>query len=77
MCLDFTTEVPPTMLNLDNNSSSSDEAYIEPAGSITAGHSAKRCKKTLKKQIQNLLDLPKLPTFVHLQPAVAPHKAGN
>jgi hypothetical protein len=58
-----TTEAPPAMLNLDNNYNSSDKAYIEPAGSITADHSAKRHKKTLKKPIQNLPDLPDLPTF--------------
>jgi hypothetical protein len=65
------------MLNLDDNYSSSDEAYIEPAGSITAGHSAKRRKKTLQKPIQNLADLPKLPTFDPFQPVVPPHKAWN
>jgi len=48
----LTTEAPPTMLNLDDNYSSSDEAYIELAGLITAGHSAKRRKKTHKKPIQ-------------------------
>jgi hypothetical protein len=58
-----TTEVPPAMLNLDNNYSSSDKAYIEPVRSITTDHSAKRCKKTLNKPIQNLTDLPELPTF--------------
>ena len=47
----LTTEAPPGMLKLDDNYSSSDEAYIEPAGSITAGHSAMRHKKTLKKPI--------------------------
>jgi len=73
----LTTEAPPAMLNLDNNYSSSDEAYIEPARSITAGHSAKGRKKTLKKPIQNLPDLPKLPTFDPLQPVVPPHKAWN
>jgi len=65
------------MLNLDDNYSSSDEAYIEPAGSITAGHSAKRRKKTHKNQIQNLPDLPMLPTFDPLQPVVPLHKAWN
>jgi len=71
----LTTEAPPAMLNLDDDYSSSDEAYIEPAGSITAGHSVKQCKKALKKLIQNLPDLPKLPTFDPLQPVVPPHKA--
>jgi len=65
------------MLNLDNNYSSSDKAYIEPAGLITAGHSVKLCKKTLKKPIQNLTDLPELPTFDSLQPIVPSHKAWN
>jgi hypothetical protein len=65
------------MLNLDDNYSSTNEAYIEPAESITAGHSAKQRKKTLKKPIQNLPDLPKLPTFDPLQPVVPPHKAWN
>jgi len=65
------------MPNLDDNYSSSDEAYIEPAGSITAGHSAKQRKKTLKKLIQNLPDLPKLPTLDPLQPVVPSHKAWN
>jgi len=63
------------MLNLDDNYSFSDEAYIEPAGSITVGHLAKWHKKTHKKLIQNLPDLPKLPTFNPLQPVVPPHKA--
>ena len=58
-----TTEAPPAMLNLDDNYSFSDEAYIESAWSITADHSAKRRKKTLKKPIQNLTDLPELATF--------------
>jgi hypothetical protein len=43
-----TTEAPPAMLNLDDNYSSLDEAYIEPAGLIMADHSAKRRKKTQK-----------------------------
>ena len=73
----LTTEAPPAMLNLDDVYSSSDEAYIGRAGSITAGHSAKRRKKTLQKLIQNLPDLPKLPTFYPLQPVVPPHKAWN
>ena len=37
----FTTEAPPAMLNLDKDYSPADEAYIEPAGSTTADHSAK------------------------------------
>ena len=65
------------MLNIDDNYSSSDEAYIEPAGSITADHSVKRHKKTLKKPSQNLTDLPELPTFNPLQPIVPPHKVWN
>ena len=73
----LTTEAPPAMLNLDNNYSSSDKVYIEPAGSITAGHSATRCKKPLNKPIQNLPDLLKPPTFDPLQPVVPPHKAWN
>jgi len=72
-----TTEAPPAMLNIDDNYSSSDKAYIERAGSITADHSAKRCKKTLKKPIQNLTDHSKLPTFDPLQLIVPPHKAWN
>ena len=70
-----TTEAPPAMLNLDDNHSSSDKAYIQPAGSITADHSAKRRKKTLKTPIQNLTDLPELPTVNPLEPIVPPHKA--
>ena len=73
----LTTEAPPAMLNLDDNYSSSDEAYIEPARSITAGHSAKWHKKTLEKPIQNLTDLCKLPPFDPLQPVVPPHKVWN
>jgi hypothetical protein len=65
------------MLNLDDNYSSIDEPYIEPAQSITAGHSATRRKKTLKKPIHNLPDLPKFPIFDPLQPVVPPHKAWN
>jgi len=42
-----TTEAPPAMLNLDDNYCSSDEAYNEPASSITADHSAKQCKYLL------------------------------
>ena len=47
----LTTEAPPAMLNLDDNYSSTDEVYIEPAEAITAGHSAKQRKKTLKRPI--------------------------
>jgi hypothetical protein len=72
-----TTEAPPAMLNLDDNYSSSDEAYIEPAGSITADHSAQRHKKILKKTSQNLTDLPELPTFNPSQPIIPTHKAWN
>jgi len=70
-------EAPPAMLNLDNDYSSSDEAYIEPAKSITADHSAKQPKKTPQEPIQNLTNLPKLPTFDPLQPIVPPHEEGN
>jgi len=73
----LTTEAPPAILNLDNDYSSSDEAYIEPAWSITAGHLAKRHKKTLKQPIPNLPSLLKLPKFDCLQPDVHPHKARN
>jgi len=72
-----TTEAPPAILNLDNNYSSSDKAYIEPARSITADHSAKWRKKTLKKPIQNLTDRPGLPTFDPSQPIVPHHKVRN
>jgi len=72
-----TTEAPPAMLNLDDNYSSSDKAYIEPARSITADYSAKQHKKVLKKQIQILTDLPKLPTINPLQPIGPSHKAWN
>jgi len=71
----LTTEVPPEMLNHDNNCSSTDKTYIEPARWITAGHSAKRHKKTPKKPRQNLPDLPTLPTFDPLQSVVPHHKA--
>jgi len=60
-----TTDAPSAMLNLDDSYSSSDKTYIEPAGSITADHLAKRLKKTLKIPIQNRTDLPELPTFNH------------
>ena len=73
----LTTEAPPAMLNLDDNYSSSDEAYIEPAGLITAGHLAKWRKNTLKKPIQNLPDLPMLPAFDPAPPVVPPHNAWN
>jgi len=63
----LTTGAPPAMLNHDDNYNFSGEAYIEHAVSITAGHSAKRGKNTLKKLIQNLPDLPKLPTLEPLQ----------
>jgi hypothetical protein len=65
------------MLNLDDNNSFSDMVVIEAAGLITAGRSAKRRKKTLKKPILNLPELPKLPTFNHLHPAIPPHKEWN
>jgi len=65
------------MLNLDDTYSSSDEAFIEEAGSITADHSAKRHKKTLKKPTQNWTDFPKIPKFDCLQPIVPPQKAWN
>jgi hypothetical protein len=61
-----TTEAQPAMLNLDDNDSYSDEVYIEPGSSFTADHSVKRRKKTDKKPIQNLTDLPELPTFNRL-----------
>jgi hypothetical protein len=70
-----TTEALPAMLHLDDNYSSSDEVYLEPAGSITTDHSAKWHKTTHKKPIRNLTDLPELPTFSHLQLIVTPHKA--
>jgi len=60
-----TNEAPLAILNLDDNYSSSEKAYIEAAGLITADHSARRHKKTLKKPIQNLTDLPELHTFNH------------
>jgi hypothetical protein len=65
------------MFNLDNNSSSTEEVYIEPAGLITAGHLAKRYTKTLNKSNQTFSDLSKLPTFDHLHPVVHPHTAWN
>jgi hypothetical protein len=72
-----TTVAPSAMLNLDDNYSSSNETYIEPAESITTDHSAKQLKKTLQKPIQNLTDLPKLPTFNPLQPIVPSQTAWN
>jgi hypothetical protein len=44
----LTTKAPPAMLNLDDKYSSSDEAYIEPARTIIAGHSAKWRKKIVE-----------------------------
>jgi hypothetical protein len=73
-----TTEAPPAEVHLDDNYTSTDEAYIESAGSITSHHSAMLCKKTHKKPIQNLMsDLPELPTFDPLQPTVTLHKSWN
>jgi hypothetical protein len=40
-------EAPPAMLNFDDNYSSLDNPYIEPARSITTYYSAKRHKKML------------------------------
>ena len=51
--------------------------YIEPAGLITADHSAMWHKKTLKNPIENLTDLPVLRTFDPLNPIVPPHGAWN
>jgi hypothetical protein len=51
------------MLNFDDNNSSSDEAYIQPAMPITTDHSAKSHKKRLKKPTQDLTDHPELHTF--------------
>jgi len=48
----LTTEAPPAMLNLDDNYSSLDEAYIARSESITAGHSVKLRKKTLKNHFK-------------------------
>jgi hypothetical protein len=59
----LTTEAPPSMLKLHINFSSSDEAYIDTAGWITAGHPEMLSKKTLKNPIEYLLDLAKLPKF--------------
>jgi len=73
----LTTEAPPAIINLDDNYSSLYKAYIEAAWSITAGHLARRCKKTLKQPIQNLPQLPKLPIFDPLQPVGPPQKAWN
>jgi hypothetical protein len=58
-----TPEAPPAMLNLDDNDSSSDEAYIATARLITTDHSAKLHKKSLKKPIQKLTDHCEVPTF--------------
>jgi hypothetical protein len=65
------------MLSLDDNYSSSEKAYIEPAASITTDHSAKRHKKALKKPSQNLSDLPELPAFNPLQYIVPLQNAWN
>jgi len=65
------------MLNLDNNYCSSDEAYIKPAGTFTADHSAKWHMKALKISIENLTDLPELPKFNPSQSIVPSHKAWN
>jgi hypothetical protein len=70
-----TTQTLPVILDLEDNYSSSYEAYIELAESIPTNHSAKQRKKSTKKPTQNLLNLPKLPTFDPLQPIVPPHKA--
>jgi len=59
----LTTEAPPALLNLNDNYSFPDAAYIDPAGSSSADYSAKQCKKTLKKLIQNMTDLSVLSTF--------------
>jgi hypothetical protein len=65
------------MLNLDNNYSSSGKVYFEPVRPIITNHSAKLCKKMLKKSIQNLADRPELPTFDSLQPIGHSQKAWN
>jgi len=70
-----TTEASPKLLNLDDNYSCTDEAYIEPGRSITTDRSAKWYKKTIKNPIQNLTDIPKLPTFDLLQLIVPPNNA--
>ena len=72
-----TAEAPTEMLNCDDNYSSSDKVYIEPVWSITADHSAKQCKKSVKNPIENLTDLSKLPTFNSLQPIVPPDEGQN
>jgi hypothetical protein len=65
-----TNKAPPSMLNLDDNYSSSDEEYFDPASSLKADHLAKLHKKTPKKPIQNLIDLPELPTLDSGPPVV-------
>jgi len=52
---------------------------ISPAEAVrhTSGRRSIMQQKTLKKPIQNVPDLPKLPTFDPLQPIVPPHKAWN
>ena len=65
------------MMNLDDNYSSLDMAYIKPARSMTADHSAKQHKETLNKLIQNLPNLPMVPTFNSFQHLVPSHKAWN
>jgi hypothetical protein len=72
-----TTKIPLAILNLDNNYSSSNEVYIEPAKSITTDHSAKWHQKTLEKLIHNLTDLSELPTFNPLQPIIPSHNTWN
>ena len=46
------TEAPPAIFNLNENYSSSVEAYLESAILITIDHSAKQHKKTLKNQFK-------------------------
>jgi len=65
------------MLDFDDNYSSSDKAYIEHAGSITANHLGKQQQKTLQHPIESLTDLLKLPTFDPLQLIVPPPKEWN
>jgi len=72
-----TTEASPTMVNHNDNYCSLNEAYIEPARSITTDHSAKQHKKTLKNSNQYLADLPDLPTFNPVHPIVPPYKANT
>jgi len=63
----LTTKAQFRILNFDDNCSSSDNTYIQPARFIPADYLAKQHQKTLKTLIQNLPHLPQISSYDPLE----------